>query len=52
MAAKKELTKKEYAKNKYAKKVCEGYLGVDKAKCERVFDKLFENMKAAFEAAA
>jgi hypothetical protein len=31
---------KEVAKSKYASKVC-GYLGVDKSKCERVFDKLY-----------
>ncbi|MEM2196344.1 MAG: hypothetical protein QW290_04635 [Sulfolobales archaeon] len=37
------------AKAKYAAKVC-GYLGVDKSKCERVFDKLYANMRAAFEA--
>jgi len=40
---------KEIAKSKYATKVC-GYLGVDRSKCERVFDKLYENMKRAFEA--
>jgi hypothetical protein len=40
---------KEVAKSKYASKVC-GYLGVDKSKCERVFDKLYTNMKATFEA--
>jgi len=37
------------AKSKYASKVC-GYLGVDRSKCEKVFDKLFANMKSAFEA--
>jgi hypothetical protein len=37
------------AKSKYASKVC-GYLGVDKSKCEKIFEKLFANMKAAFEA--
>jgi hypothetical protein len=42
---------KEVAKKKYAAKVC-GYLGVDTTKCERVFDKLYENMKRAFEAMA
>jgi hypothetical protein len=40
---------KEIAKAKYAAKVC-GYLGVDKSKCERVFEKLYANMKAAYEA--
>jgi hypothetical protein len=40
---------KEIAKAKYASKVC-GYLGLDKSKCEKVFEKLYENMKAAFEA--
>ncbi|MEM4977074.1 MAG: hypothetical protein QXT64_07115 [Desulfurococcaceae archaeon] len=40
---------KEIAKAKYATKVC-NYLGIDKSKCERVFDKLYANMKAAFEA--
>ncbi|MEM1820362.1 MAG: hypothetical protein QXU64_02090 [Thermofilaceae archaeon] len=40
-----------YAKDKYARKVC-GYLGIDKSKCEKVFEKLYENMKAAFEAVA
>ena len=40
---------KEFAKAKYASKVC-GYLGVDRSKCERVFEKLYANMKAAFEA--
>jgi hypothetical protein len=37
------------AKSKYASKVC-GYLGVDRSKCEKVFEKLFANMKAAYEA--
>jgi hypothetical protein len=41
--------KRAIAKSKYASKVC-GYLGVDKSKCEKVFDKLFANMKAAYEA--
>jgi len=40
---------KEVAKSKYAQKVC-SYLGVDKSKCEKVFDKLYANMKATFEA--
>ncbi|MCR6691567.1 MAG: hypothetical protein MRT15_04185 [archaeon YNP-LCB-003-016] len=40
---------KEIAKAKYAAKVC-GYLGVPHEKCEKVFEKLFNNMKAAFEA--
>lgn len=40
---------KDIAKAKYSAKVC-GYLGVDKSKCERVFEKLFSNMKVAFEA--
>lgn len=40
---------KEIAKAKYAIKVC-SYLGVDRAKCERVFEKLYANMKAAYEA--
>ena len=40
---------KDIAKAKYAAKVC-GYLGVDTDKCEKVFDKLYENMKKAFEA--
>lgn len=40
--------KRALAKSKYASKVCT-YLGVDKSKCEKVFDKLFENMKLAFE---
>ncbi len=39
----------DIAKAKYAAKVC-GYLGVDKKKCEKVFEKLYSNMKAAFEA--
>ncbi len=43
-----EVTK-AVAKAKYAAKVC-GYLGVDKSKCEKVFDKLYTNMRAAFEA--
>lgn len=42
--------KRALARSKYASKVC-GYLGIDKSKCEKVFDKLFENMRAAFEAA-
>jgi len=40
---------KEIAKAKYAEKVC-GYLDVDKGKCERVFEKLYDNMKKAFQA--
>ena len=40
---------KEIAKAKYAAKVC-GHLGVDRSKCEKVFEKLYSNMKAAFEA--
>lgn len=40
---------KELAKAKYAAKVC-GYLGVERTKCERVFEKLYSNMKSAFEA--
>lgn len=40
---------KDVAKKKYASKVC-GYLGVDPSKCERIFEKLYTNMKAAFEA--
>ncbi|MEM1522288.1 MAG: hypothetical protein QXG48_02835 [Thermofilaceae archaeon] len=39
------------ARRKYAEKVCT-YLGVDKSKCERMFEKLYANMRAAFEAAA
>jgi hypothetical protein len=37
------------AKAKYASKVC-GYLGVDKAACEKMFEKLFTNMKSVYEA--
>jgi roadblock/LC7 domain-containing protein len=48
MATTPEVTR-ALAKSKYASKVC-GYLGVDKSKCEKVFDKLFANMKAAYEA--
>ncbi len=44
-----EKTKKDIAKDKYATKVC-GYLGLDKKKCEALFDKLYENMKAVVEA--
>ena len=40
---------KDVAKAKYAAKVC-GYLGLDTSKCEKVFDKLYDNMKKAFEA--
>jgi hypothetical protein len=40
---------KRLAKAKYASKVC-GYLEVDKSKCEAIFDKLYNNMKATFEA--
>lgn len=40
---------KSIARAKYAAKVC-GYLGIDKRKCEKVFDKLYDNMRAAFEA--
>jgi len=40
---------KELAKAKYAAKVC-GYLGIDIRHCERVFDKLYENMQKAFRA--
>jgi len=40
---------KKLAKAKYAAKVC-GYLGVDKSKCEKMFEKLFTNMKSVFEA--
>ncbi|MEM0067648.1 MAG: hypothetical protein QW632_04400 [Ignisphaera sp.] len=41
---------KELAKAKYAAKVC-NYLGItDRTKCEKVFEKLYANMKAAFEA--
>jgi hypothetical protein len=40
---------REIAKAKYAAKVC-GYLGLDKAKCERLFEKLYANMRAAIEA--
>ena len=43
-----EVTK-ALAKAKYAAKVC-GYLGVDRGKCEKVFEKLYSNMKATFEA--
>jgi len=39
------------AKGKYAGKVCETYLGIPKEHCERLFEKLFANMKAAIEAA-
>ena len=39
----------EVAKAKYAAKVC-GYLGVSEEKCKKVFDKLYRNMKATFEA--
>jgi hypothetical protein len=42
-------TAKSLAKSKYASKVC-GYLGVETAKCEKVFEKLYSNMKAVFEA--
>ncbi len=40
---------KALAKSKYASKVC-GYLGIEKAKCEVVFEKLYKNMKSVFEA--
>lgn len=43
-----EVTTKEIARAKYAAKVC-GYLGVDTRACERVFEKLYANMKATFE---
>ena len=42
-------TTKAIAKAKYAAKVC-GYLGVDTEKCKKMFDKLYKNMKAVFEA--
>jgi hypothetical protein len=42
-------TAKDIAKAKYAAKVC-GYLGLDKAKCEKLFEKLYANMKSAIEA--
>jgi hypothetical protein len=42
-------TAKELAKAKYAAKVC-GYLGVDKKACEKLFEKLFTNMKSVYEA--
>jgi hypothetical protein len=48
MATAPEVTR-ALAKSKYASKVC-GYLGVDRSKCEKVFDKLYTNMKAAYEA--
>lgn len=44
------MATKDVAKAKYAQKVCVNYLGVRKEACERVFEKLFANMKAAFEA--
>jgi hypothetical protein len=39
----------EIAKAKYAGKVC-GYLNIDARKCEKLFDKLYNNMKAAIDA--
>jgi len=42
-------TAKAIAKAKYASKVC-GYLGVDKKKCEKMFEKLYSNMKSVFAA--
>ena len=40
---------KELARAKYAARVC-GYLELDDIeKCKKVFDKLYANMKAAFE---
>lgn len=36
---------KEIAKEKYATKLS-AYLGVDKSKCEKVFEKLYANWKA------
>jgi len=38
------------AKSRYATKVCEDYLGIDKAGCKGAFDKLVGNMKAGIEA--
>jgi len=49
MAAPSPEVTRAIAKSKYASKVC-GYLGVDKTKCEKMFDKLFANMKATYEA--
>ncbi len=42
-----EKVKYEVAKAKYAEKVCVKYLGIDRSKCEKVFEKLWANMKAA-----
>jgi len=42
---------KRLAKGKYSGKVCETYLGIPKEHCERLFEKLYTNMKAAIEAA-
>jgi len=42
--------KQEIAKSKYAQKVCVDYLGIDAEYCERLFDKLIENMKAGIMA--
>jgi len=44
------MAKKDIARKKYAKKVCKDYLGISESYCEKAFDKLYENMKAAFEA--
>lgn len=43
-----ETAKIALAKSKYAAKVC-GYLGVDTKKCEKVFEKLYTNMKMVKE---
>jgi len=39
---------KEVAKAKYVTKVC-GFLGIDMEKCGKVFERLYENMKKAFD---
>jgi len=46
------MATKDVAKKKYSKKVCELYLGIGTGGCDRAFEKLYTNMKAAFEAMA
>jgi len=42
-------TTKRIAKAKYAAKVCVGYLGVSPEACNRLFEKLYKNMKTTYE---
>ena len=44
------VDKKRVAESKYAKKVCKDYLGISEEACKKAFEKLYANMKAAFEA--